>query len=110
MTAPAATTTTSAATLAEARRHGRRTVVVGLAIVALTIGSVAVAAAMDAKSTMVSGTAFILGWIITGFGLGESMLGNRLGLVRMLLALLVGIAGVIFNFWAIHAMGFDLRR
>ncbi len=100
---------TGASAQAAARRHGLLTTVAGLAIEAVVLGIVAISAAVGASNTMVAGTALLVGWIVTGFGMGESLFGNRLRLVTMLLALLVGIAGLVFSFWAIHQLGYDLR-
>jgi hypothetical protein len=94
---------------AAARRHGRRTILVGLGVEAVTLGVVAVSALVEAKDSMVAGTAFLLGWIVTGFGVGESLFGKHLRLVTMLLALLIGIAGIVFNFWVIRQLGYDLK-
>ena len=99
----------TSAAQAAARRHGRRTILAGLGLEAVTLGIVAISSAVGAGSTVVFGTAYLLGWIVTGFGVGESLLGNRMRLVTMLLALLIGIAGVTFNFWAIRQLGYDFR-
>lgn len=100
---------TRASEQAAARRHGGFTILIGLAMEAVTIGVVAISAAIEAKNSAVAGTLFILGWIVTGFGVGESLFGKRLRLVTMLLALLLGIAGVVFNFWVIRQLGYELK-
>lgn len=41
--------------------------------------------------------------------MGESLFGKKLRLVTMLLALLIGIAGIVLNFWVIRQLGYELK-
>ncbi|MEM6996246.1 MAG: hypothetical protein AAF721_37410 [Myxococcota bacterium] len=77
--------------------------------VLVSLGLVVVAAALGWHDVMLSGPLLLLGWIIFGFGAGEAVMGDRLRIVRMLLALMVGIFGMAFSFWLIRALGFSIR-
>ena len=92
--------------MARARRHGLISIGVGLGVVALTLGVVAIASASGSSTVAVSGVGFLLGWIVAGFGVGEVLFAGKLRIVTMLLALLIGIAGVGFNFWVMAQLGF----
>ena len=89
-----------------ARRHGRLAIGAGLAVEVVTLGIIAIASGLGSNTVMVSGAGFLLGWIIVGFGIGEVLFANKLRVVTMLLALMIGIAGVAFNFWAMAQLGY----
>lgn len=91
---------------AEARRRGLRSIAIGLGVVAITNLIVVIASATGARSVALPGAGFLLGGIIAGFGLGDVLFAGRLRIVTMLLALLVGIAGIVFNFWMMKELGF----
>lgn len=94
----------------EARKRGLITLAVGLGLVALPMGWVLASSLIGAPSSMFFGTPVLLGWVVVGFGLGDLLFAGRLRLVVMLLALLVGIAGLVGTFAAIRALGYELVR
>jgi hypothetical protein len=92
------------------RKRGAISIAVGLALVAVPMAWVLASALIGAPSTMFFATPVLIGWIVAGFGLGELAFAGKLRLVVMLLALLVGIAGLVATFAAIHALGYKLIR
>ena len=98
----------SVSTVVDARRAGVRSMLWGAVAVAATLGLVALGSALGWANVMVSGTALLLGWIVLGFGVGETLFAGRFRVATMLLALVIGIAGMAFSFWAIRALGFTL--
>ncbi len=97
-----------AQTQAEARREGRANLLRGALAVGACLGIVLIAAALGWGSIMVSGPLLIVGWAYFGFGVCESLFGNKLRIVKLLLTVLVMIVGVGFSFWVISALGFKL--
>jgi hypothetical protein len=96
--------------VADPRRAGLTSMVVGAGAVGVSLGIVALAAAMGWSSVMLSGGALLVGWIIFGFGLGEFLFVGRFRIVIMLLALIIGIAGMGVSFWVLEQLGFPLSR
>ena len=94
----------------DARKDALKTLGVGALLVAVSLGIVAAAAVMGWKSSMISGTALLLGWTYLGFGIGEFVFARRFRVVSMLLAVIFGVAGMAFTFAAIHWLGFSLSK
>ena len=91
------------------RRAGLQSMGIGLLMVGISLGAVAIGAAVGWTSVEISGAAFLLGWIVFGFGVGETLFAGKLRIVTMLLALFIGIAGIFASFWVIGQLGFTLR-
>ena len=53
-------------------------------------------------------TVLFLGWIVFGFGVGETLFAGKLRIVTMLLALIIGAAGTGFSFWLIKQLGYTV--
>lgn len=100
----------SSADLKEQRTRGRAALFGGLAFSGLGIGLVMLASVLRWESVMLPGSTLFIGWIVFGFGLKESVLGDRVPILGLLLALTFGIFGAAFSFWAITELGFDLRK
>ena len=92
------------------RKQGLIRIAIGLGLVALPMVWIFVSAATGQTSAMFFGTPVLLGWIVAGFGLGDVLFAGKLRLVVMLLALLVGIAGLVLTFGAIHELGYRFSR
>jgi hypothetical protein len=93
-----------------ARRQGLITAAAGLALVALPIAFIAISASLGSSVSTSILAPVLLGWIVLGFGLCELAFAGNLRLVAMLVALLLGGAGMIATFRIIDALGYTFAR